>query len=854
MADNPIDRYDLLIVVQGKDELSGSLKRITESIEGAKKSGATAFGPQGQTQKALSGAAAKTKAAAKSSSEYQKALDVLSAATKNTSAVQRAFGEVGEALDVGYLKQLASAKSFADVQTTLAKAFGITKQSAQLYAQAEKEIPGQLAQTSAAVRIATAAKRILARQDREQAAQQRAQTRAEQEAARATKARTAEAARAAGTSYGVISNSLRDVALNQRLMGNASREASERLVRELGGATVSVGTQLGRLAGQTTYLGNTLARQVVRGSGEATDALGALLSRTTRIQQENERYSRSVEAASKLPAKQAEAAIRAAGAVRDHEIAMINGAAAAAKLSLAVGGATIFIAASAVAALGLGAALNSLARRALEASRAFDIVATRAPREAFEGLKDQVFEISSELGLAFDRVADAQGRALLKTGGDAEKSAILLKQASRTALAAFTSPERAVENLGDVVRNYGLEIERVSDVSDALLILQRTAREDFDTLASGLGTVTPVAKELGIEFQELASLVAGMAAEGLSAQQAIFGLRTDLSNFAQDTSPVSERIQQITGELPRSIIATRGFVRGIREMEAALRRNGESLKDFFGESRKSGPIFSLLASGGAKAEGALLQMKSGVDQAAEAIRNLQEPAGRELRELINAIQNEATQLGGTLLDNLVPVVRELAALIKTLTEFLRDLNREMPLVAQGAGAMAKALVPPIAALDIFIKTSPTFFRGLRTGVDLLRDSLGLARQAAEETKEAVQAVTAVPAAEVPPPPLSAELATQAERFQKALDTQRLVEFVERMDRLRDKSGSAEIFLRTLVERIVATGRATRIASVLMGQYARESEKARREIEKQITLDAHETRKELDQAIDDALKS
>lgn len=515
-------------------------------------------------------------------------------------------------------------------------------------------------------------------------------------------------------------------------------------------------------------------------------------------------------------------------------------------VGISAGAVTVGIAAVTGAVLAAAASFKALASAGLEASKAFDIVALRAPKDALEGLRQQVFDISGKTGIAFEDLADAQGRALLKVGGDADKAAKLLKVAADTSLAAFTTPQQAVEQLGDLMRNYGLRIDEVKDASNTLLILQKTAGEDFGQLSNALGAAIPVARDLSIDFHELAAAQAGMAASGLSGTQAMYGLRTVLSNIANPTTNISVKMRQLGVDTSAQAFSTKGLIPVLKDMDAALRRDGSSLSAFFGESRKSGPIFALLGEGGKKAADALEQMRSGLDQTKGPIEGLNTPI-RQLRNLMTEIGNLAPKIGDAVLNAFAPTITASAGVISELNKILelraKVAGKEAPTVEGIAGeGVKKGLRGLVPGASLFIET-------LTSAGPLVEKLNASLRRTREEMEGAAKAAVSLGGdlGIVIVPDVVFDLASSFAKaiknpaISKALEdlrkqTQQVItdDYLKRQLTFINESGNSANALATLTARFAEHGKLEDIAAAATRNFATAAERQDIEIKRQAT--------------------
>jgi len=601
-----------------------------------------------------------------------------SVASRETETALKAFRSALGGLDTDTIKSIGNAKGYSEVAGRLALALGLSGEATRSFAGKAKDAAGQLVQSTFASKIASIAQSEYEKRT--------------QGSSEATKKFT----------------------LEQKLAAQASAQAANTITRSLITTAATVGNQFLRLGGVTSgFAGQTLGRELLTGIGASVRGLNRLGTEVETAGGRLKRFSSSAPELGKGIESINEEANQAAAGL--------------AAMGLSSGPVVVGIAAVGVAALGTAAAIKGLSSAALAASKAFDVVALRAPKESLEELRALVFEISGKTGIAFEELADAQGRALLKVGGDAQKASQLLRVAADTALAAFTTPSQAVEALGDQLRNYGLEIDKVKDVSNTLLILQRVAKEDFNALAGALGAATPVAKELGFDIKELASTQAGMALAGLNATQAMFGLRTNLANMANPTSAISKEMRFLGVDMSTAANKSRGLRGTFIEMDQALRRTGRSLGEFFGESRKSGPVFAILGTAGEKSVDALNEMRSGADQTKGAIDRLNTPL-RDLRNSLTDLQNLVPKVGDAFLTSFSPAIVESIGVVKELAFYFEQIKKKAPEAAEAIAAAGNQVVyqlPYVGKLKRAADLAEESFKILRKALRATADDFGL---------------------------------------------------------------------------------------------------------------------------------
>ena len=124
------------------------------------------------------------------------------------------------------------------------------------------------------------------------------------------------------------------------------------------------------------------------------------------------------------------------------------------------------------------------------------------------GLTDrQMKDMSRELrhlsqtsGLALSSLSKAKYDVVSAGFANAADSAKILGATTRLAVGGVTSAATAADILTTALNAYGKEAGSVNDVSDTLFTTVKLGKTTMDELGASLGTVLPVARAAGLEF------------------------------------------------------------------------------------------------------------------------------------------------------------------------------------------------------------------------------------------------------------------------------------------------------------------------------------------------------------------
>ena len=802
MAGEQIDKLTLWVLVKAEEEVSAQLKKVDDAAKATAASIEASFGKASAAQKELA------------------------ASTKGTEANMKRLGQNAKELD----KQLGRNLGEHMRLPVLTKALQDSDKAFDEFQDGAKLVPSFLDRAGAAAAKANSGFTLLAAGTKLPGVEQNMKRLGQnfKELNKQGGIETEAAAAKAKRGYSIVTAAQQQAAASAFGLSKAHRDAATTMTRELGGAAASVGLQINRLTGLTNSASSSFARQGVRGATAFADGLGDVFGQTKRLREEQNRFDKQFRSIVTSNISGKKALLEVAEAEHQQEVSSLKAAAGAAQMGLAVGAATAALAAIVITGVGAVAVFKELASRGIDVSRALETTAIRASREAFDGLKASMFDLSNSTGIAIDQLGPALGRALLKTGGDADKASKLLKVATDTALASGTDTAGAVERLGDVIRSYGLDVSNVKAVSNSLLVVQRLSGEEYERLAEGISGLAPQAKELGIDFNNLAASLTGITKGGVPAQQAIFGLRSIFAELGNDASQLRRDLPKAFDISPNAFIS-KGLIGVVYEMERALQKNNSSLKRFLGESRRY-PTLVALEAGAKVASAALLEMESGVDQAADGIAKLQDLPGRGLTNFFNELSNVLSELGDLLVTFVVPTLRDFRDLFHEIVQLAKE-HPEEALEAfkgglsdiiggltgiPGASAGVRFAIDRIGAVGDVAKLAAKQVHDLRVslgGVDAAVSGLPdlpLERQRAAPPK---------PAFVVPESSISAVKALQAQFGRDEID-----KFIKSIDNIKAKAPSASAVLETLTQKLRENGEGTAVATRYADEFSFASEK------------------------------
>lgn len=219
-------------------------------------------------------------------------------------------------------------------------------------------------------------------------------------------------------------------------------------------------------------------------------------------------------------------------------------------------------------------------------------------RDVVMGWRGDIEQISSETGQSTNELA----RALffITSAGLRGSEAIDVLRSSAQASAAGLGDQAVVADLlTSAVNAYGAEVLSAADATDALVNAIRLGKLEPATLATAMGRALPLASAFGVEFHEVAGILAAMSRTGTNAEEAVTQVRSALQTFIRPTNEAEEALEGVglTIEELRTSLGEQGFLRTILRIRTAFNDNNIAMGQVFPNIRAMAGLMDLLGPG-----------------------------------------------------------------------------------------------------------------------------------------------------------------------------------------------------------------------------------------------------------------
>ena len=316
--------------------------------------------------------------------------------------------------------------------------------------------------------------------------------------------------------------------------------------------------------------------------------------------------------------------------------------------------------------------------------------------QALATFKQDLLDFASSSSSSWDDITQAATIAT-KAHVDAAEVTKLLASAENLADAAGSSLADGTAALALNMRAFGIDISQADDFANTFFVALRDAgNTDLPTFANAMQKVAPLAKELGINMDEVAAVFATAGAAGLDVSKSSASLVKILGELITPSKDAATTAATLGVEFNTTALKTQGLVGFLSNLGQGAGGQVAAMEALFGSAKNLSTGLVLAGDGGValRAELDKIRNSSGDLQAAWEL------AGKSFdqvtQQLINSAKGAAAQIGLPLTDALLGVENSIIAIFDAIRA-----------AAQG-GAFAE--------LTDFIKSQLTEIQALFTNI------------------------------------------------------------------------------------------------------------------------------------------
>ena len=312
-------------------------------------------------------------------------------------------------------------------------------------------------------------------------------------------------------------------------------------------------------------------------------------------------------------------------------------------------------------------------------------------------LQNSILELSNKTGIAATDIADNVYNAI-SAGQKTGDAVNFVSNATKLAKAGFTDSAAATDILTTALNAYGLEADKVTNISDLLINTQNLGKTTVNELASAMGKVIPTAKADNVQMDQLATSYAILTAKGIATAESTTYLNSMLNEMGKSGSIVDGILRNKTGKSFKDLSAEGKTLAEILEIvNDSAKENNKSLSDMFSSSEAAKAGVVLLGDSTESFNGVLEKMQSCTGATDLAFGKLG-TTSKTINDTLNKVKNSGINLGQAILTAITPKINKMAEVADKATTKFNSLDDEQKSTIVTIGGIVIAIGPAVIAL------------------------------------------------------------------------------------------------------------------------------------------------------------
>ena len=336
-------------------------------------------------------------------------------------------------------------------------------------------------------------------------------------------------------------------------------------------------------------------------------------------------------------------------------------------------------------------------------------------------MEDAIIGLSNETGIAAGDIADNVYNAI-SAGQDTGDAVNFVRESTKLATAGFAESGDTLDILTTILNAYGLEAEKVTEVSDMLVQTQNLGKTTVSDLSSAMGKVIPTANANGVALDQLCAGYAIMTANGVATAETTTYINSMLNELGKTGSTTDVILREKTGKSFSELMQGGSSLADVLEVvDGAAKEENLTMSDMFSsaEAAKAGLI--LLGDSTDSFNGTLKEMRESTGATDTAFEKMQ-TTSYDIKVAINELKNTTLQFGQTIMSSAAPLVEQFTEKVHELCEWFGELDEGQQQTILKAGLFVAAVGPAAIGIGKFaqgISTTIKTGKKLASGIKAL---------------------------------------------------------------------------------------------------------------------------------------
>ena len=298
---------------------------------------------------------------------------------------------------------------------------------------------------------------------------------------------------------------------------------------------------------------------------------------------------------------------------------------------------------------------------------------------SIEKMERDIMDLSNATGIAADELANTAYDAI-SAGQDTADAVGFVGEATNLARAGFADTASTLDLLTTILNAYGLESEKVTEVSDMLIQTQNLGKTTVGQLSSAMGKVIPTANACGVSLDQLAAGYAVMTAKGVATAETTTYINSMLNELSKSGTKSSDTLKNETGKSFQELVAEGESLSDIlSHIKDAADKQNLSFNDMWG-SAEAGKAGLILLGDSAQGYNDVLNKMQNSSGATEAALEKLNTKSYALEKVQNQLKNSMISTGKETLAALTPLAEKALPKVERAID---KFNKSLPKIVDG---------------------------------------------------------------------------------------------------------------------------------------------------------------------------
>lgn len=328
-----------------------------------------------------------------------------------------------------------------------------------------------------------------------------------------------------------------------------------------------------------------------------------------------------------------------------------------------------------------------------------------------DDMQKEILDLSNQTRISAEEIAQNVYDSI-SAGQKTGDAVNFVSNSTKLAKAGFADAGAALDVLTTIMNAYGLKASEVTNVSDMLIQTQNLGKTTVADLASSMGKVIPTANAYGVSLDELCAGYAIMTANGVATAESTTYMNGMLNELGKSGTNVSETLKEKTGKTFKELMDSGMSLSDVLKIISdAATENNKSFSDMWSSSEAGKAGMILLGDSAENFNGVLEQMQNSAGATNTAFEKL-DTNSTKIEKATNELRNDAIDFGTTLMEELAPIIENIAEKISEFTEWFNGLSESEKQTIIQIGLIVAAIGPLLIALGTVVSGGAKIIGGI----------------------------------------------------------------------------------------------------------------------------------------------